>query len=46
VTVFIILGWAFRQLEIRWPKWSYPVPAYVIGTLATFWFFIRLTYIF
>ncbi len=46
VVIFIALGWAFRQLEIRRPVWAKPIPGYVIGTLATFWFFIRLSYIF
>ncbi len=46
VAVFIILGWAFRQLEIRPPRWAFPIPGYLIGTLATYWFFIRLSYIF
>ncbi len=46
VVLFIALGWAFRQLEIRRPRWTYPIPAYLIGTLAMFWFFIRLSYIF
>jgi len=46
VAVFIVMTWSFQQLKVRWPKWAIPVPGYLIGSLATFWFIERLTYIF
>ncbi len=42
VAVFLTIVWAIKQLEIPWPRWSEPIPAYFIGVLATFWFFQRL----
>lgn len=32
---------ALRRLEIAWPPWLEPLPAYAIGTLACFWFLQR-----
>ena len=37
VTTFLLMAWAFRTLEVHWPNWTRPIPAYAIGTLATFW---------
>ena len=34
-------AWAFRRLEVTWPKRLEPLPAYVIGTAAAFWFIER-----
>ena len=42
VAFFLTLGWAFRTLEVKWPQWSQPVPAYSIGTVAMYWFIGRL----
>lgn len=42
VAVFLSIVWALKQLEIPWPHWCKPIPAYIIGALATFWFFERL----
>lgn len=39
VFVFIILGlgWSFRTLEIRWPRWSLAVPGYIVGSMGAYW---------
>lgn len=42
VAFFLALGWAFRTLEVKWPQWSQPLPAYSIGTVAMYWFIGRL----
>jgi hypothetical protein len=42
VGIFLSVVWAMRQLEIPWPRWSRPVPAYIIGSLAAFWFIQRM----
>ena len=41
VLFFAVLTWAFRTLKVVWPEWSEPVPAYAIGTLASYWFIGR-----
>jgi hypothetical protein len=41
VLFFAVLAWAFRTLQVVWPKWSETVPAYAIGTLASYWFIGR-----
>jgi hypothetical protein len=41
VGVFLALGWALRQLQVTWPRWSESVPAYAIGTIAAFWLIER-----
>jgi hypothetical protein len=41
VGVFLALGWALRQLQVAWPRWSHAVPAYAIGTIAAFWLIER-----
>jgi hypothetical protein len=46
VAFFLVLGWAFRTLEVKWPKWTQPLPAYSIGSLAMYWFIGRLLVIF
>jgi hypothetical protein len=33
---------ALERLPIRWPAWAEPLPAYAIGTIASFWFMERL----
>jgi hydrogenase/urease accessory protein HupE len=45
VVFFVVLAWAFRTLEVKWPKWSEPLPAYTIGTCATYWFLGRVAVI-
>ena len=46
VLFFLLLAWAFRTLEVKWPKWTGPLPAYGIGTFATYWFLGRVAVIF
>jgi hypothetical protein len=41
VALFLSFAWALRRLEVVWPKRLEPLPAYVIGTLAAFWFIER-----
>ena len=41
VSSFLALTWALRQLQVTWPRWSEPLPAYAIGTVAAFWFIER-----
>ncbi len=39
VFVFLALAlvWAFRVLEIRWPRWTLAVPGYTVGSLGAYW---------
>ena len=38
----VLLGAAaLRRLPVAWPQWSRALPAYGIGTMATFWFLER-----
>ncbi|MEQ9608771.1 MAG: HupE/UreJ family protein [Kiloniellaceae bacterium] len=46
VLLVLVLAWAFRTLQVRWPRWSLPVPAYAIGSLAVFWFIGRVDVLF
>jgi HupE / UreJ protein len=41
VATLLALAWALRQLQVRWPRWAEPLPAYAIGTVAGFWFIER-----
>ncbi|MGI9471634.1 MAG: HupE/UreJ family protein [Rubripirellula sp.] len=45
VLAFLLLRWSFRRLEVHWPRWSEPLPAYAIGTFAMCWFLGRATLI-
>ncbi len=45
VAVCLAMSWACRTLEIHWPRWTEPIPAYAIGTLAMFWFLGRMAVI-
>jgi HupE / UreJ protein len=38
----LALAWALRQLQVSWPRWAVPLPAYAIGTIAAFWFIERM----
>jgi hydrogenase/urease accessory protein HupE len=42
VAAFLALAWALRTLQVAWPRWSEPLPAYAIGTVAAFWFIERM----
>jgi HupE / UreJ protein len=46
VAVVLALGWALRQLQVRWPRWAEPLPAYAIGTIAAFWLIERTSGLF
>jgi len=46
VLLVLVLAWAFRTLQVCWPRWSLPVPAYAIGSLAAFWFIGRIDVLF
>jgi len=35
-----------RTLGMRWPAWAQPLPVYVMGSVATFWFLGRLPALF
>ncbi len=41
VAVCLSFAWAFGRLEVAWPQRLEPLPAYVIGTAAAFWFIER-----
>jgi HupE / UreJ protein len=46
VALFLGLRWAARPLKIVWPRWSESLPAYIIGTIAAFWFIERTSGLF
>jgi len=46
VAVFLAFVYSLRSLEIRWPAWTQRVPAYAMGSVATFWFLQRCAIIF
>ena len=37
VALILLLGRAFRTLQIRWPSWAELLPAYAIGGLGAYW---------
>lgn len=43
VLIVIALQWSHRILEVHLPRWSEPLPAYAIGSLAMFWLINRIT---
>ncbi len=43
VGLCLSFAWAFARLEVVWPRRLEPLPAYVIGTAAAFWFIERTT---
>jgi hypothetical protein len=42
--VFVVLAlmWAHRQAQAILPRWSAELPAYAIGSVAAFWFLVRI----
>jgi hypothetical protein len=46
VGLVLALGWALRQLQVGWPSWAEPLPAYAIGTVAAFWLIERTSGLF
>ncbi len=37
VLLLLLLEHSLRRLEITWPRWSYAVPGYVVGSVGAFW---------
>jgi hydrogenase/urease accessory protein HupE len=46
VFVMLLLMAGIRRFFFRIPNWAYKIPAYVIGTLAMYWFIERMVIIF
>jgi HupE / UreJ protein len=46
VAAFLAFIHSLQSLEIQWPAWTRPVPAYVIGSVASFWLVQRCAMIF
>jgi hydrogenase/urease accessory protein HupE len=46
VIVVLLLERAFRNLEIRWPRWAELLPGYTVGSLGAFWAIQRTLVIF
>jgi hypothetical protein len=46
--ILVVLGLerAFRQLQIRWPRWVEALPGYAVGTLGAFWTIQRTAILF
>ncbi len=42
VALILLMRRAFKELEIRWPRWAELFPAYVVGSLGAFWTIQRL----
>lgn len=42
VMAVLALLWAHRQAQALLPRWGAAVPAYVIGSLASYWFLLRI----
>jgi len=42
VMAFLAFVHSLRELDIKWPAWSYQIPPYAIGSLASFWFLQRI----
>ena len=41
VGAVLLVAAALRKVPVAWPQWAKAVPAYGIGTMATFWFLQR-----
>ncbi len=46
VALILLLGRAFRTLQIRWPTWAEALPAYAIGGLGAYWTIQRTVMLF
>ena len=46
VAAFLGFVHSLRSLEIQWPAWTRPIPAYAIGSLASFWLVQRCAMMF
>jgi hypothetical protein len=42
VLVVLALMWAHRQVRALLPQWGENLPAYAIGSVAAFWFLLRV----
>ncbi|WP_394090125.1 HupE/UreJ family protein [Xanthobacter autotrophicus] len=42
VAVVLALLWAHRQAQALLPRWGAAIPAYVIGSVASYWFLLRI----
>lgn len=42
VGAVLVLAAALKALPVAWPRWSAVVPAYAIGSFATYWFLERI----
>jgi hydrogenase/urease accessory protein HupE len=42
VFAMLLLTAGIRRLQFQLPKWSYKIPAYLIGTMAMYWFIERV----
>ena len=42
VLLVLAMLWSYRRLEVVWPSWSEPLPAYGIGAMGAFWFITRM----
>jgi hydrogenase/urease accessory protein HupE len=42
VTIVLLLITGIKRLSFQFPKWSYKIPPYMIGTMAMYWFIQRL----
>ena len=42
VAVVLALMWAHRQMQATLPRWGAVLPAYAIGSVAAFWFLVRI----
>jgi hydrogenase/urease accessory protein HupE len=46
IAAFLAFLASLRSLEVRFPRWTVPLPAYTIGSFASFWFLQRCALIF
>ena len=46
VAVFVGFLLSLKTLEVRWPAWTRPVPAYALGSVASFWLVQRCVLMF
>jgi hypothetical protein len=42
VFVVLVLIWAHRKCQVTLPRWGAALPAYTIGSVAAFWFLVRV----
>ena len=41
ILLTLLLIASYRRMEVQWPRWGEPIPAYTIGSIAMFWFIGR-----